>query len=215
MTEKNAKLEKRAEAIVNMGLVTREGNGFVVATPFLRGHQMKYRVTREGGKTVCSCLYFEDKGMCEHVLATRIFAKAEIDAKNVDVLSRASVLDLREISPEQLLEGDRKLLKTDGVKIYEQGRFENEIRFFIIQSKSGFNQVRRFQNFCFCTCLDFHFRTGSACKHISATTTHYCQRCQKNESEAGKVCRSCEMDTAPLLRTHYFTPEFVGGKIKI
>ncbi len=53
--------DKRAQGIAAMGLVTREGDRFRVATPSLRGRTAKYEVWRdEAGKVRCSCLEFEE-----------------------------------------------------------------------------------------------------------------------------------------------------------
>jgi hypothetical protein len=70
--------DKRAQGIAAMGLVTREGDRFRVATPSLRGRKSSYEVWRdETGKVRCSCLEFEEQGgtdasfRCEHILAVK------------------------------------------------------------------------------------------------------------------------------------------------
>lgn len=77
--ENKEKLNKRAEAIADMGLVERIGQTFKVGTPMLRGRQTFNTVSRKDGKIVCDCLEFEaespnDSGFrCEHILAVGYF----------------------------------------------------------------------------------------------------------------------------------------------
>src|SRR5919199_5472511 len=70
--------DKRAQGIAAMGLVTREGDRFRVATPTLRGRKTSYEVWRDDtGKVRCSCLEFEEQVAqdptfrCEHILAVK------------------------------------------------------------------------------------------------------------------------------------------------
>jgi hypothetical protein len=70
--------DKRAQGIAAMGLVTREGDRFRVATPSLRGRTANYEVWRdETGRVCCSCLEFEEHVAddttfrCEHILAVK------------------------------------------------------------------------------------------------------------------------------------------------
>jgi hypothetical protein len=79
--------EKRAQAIAAMGLVTREGDRFRVATPGLRNKQQSYEVWRdENAKVRCTCLEFEETVAenaafrCEHILAV----KFSLLAKNTE-----------------------------------------------------------------------------------------------------------------------------------
>lgn len=83
--------EKRAQAIAAMGLVTREGDRFRVATPGLRNKQQSYEVWRdENAKVRCSCLEFEEgvaenpAFRCEHILAVKfsLLAKNSEPAAN-------------------------------------------------------------------------------------------------------------------------------------
>jgi hypothetical protein len=83
--------DKRAQGIAAMGLVTREGDRFRVATPSLRGRTSKYEVWRdEAGKVRCSCLEFEENAAedpsfrCEHILAV----KHSLLAKNSEAVNR-------------------------------------------------------------------------------------------------------------------------------
>lgn len=83
--------DKRAQGIAAMGLVTREGDRFRVATPSLRGRTAKYEVWRdETGKVRCSCLEFEEAASedttfrCEHILAV----KHSLLAKNSEAVTK-------------------------------------------------------------------------------------------------------------------------------
>ncbi|HKR01573.1 MAG TPA: Rad52/Rad22 family DNA repair protein, partial [Pyrinomonadaceae bacterium] len=85
--------DKRAQGIAAMGLVTREGDRFNVATPSLRGRTAKYEVWRdETGRVRCSCLEFEEAVSqdstfrCEHILAV----KHSLLAKNSEAVTRQS-----------------------------------------------------------------------------------------------------------------------------
>ncbi|MDX6693765.1 MAG: Rad52/22 family double-strand break repair protein [Blastocatellia bacterium] len=78
-TDKKAVMrDKRAQGIAAMGLVTREGDRFRVATPTLRGRKSSYEVWRDdAGKVRCSCLEYEEQATedttfrCEHILAVK------------------------------------------------------------------------------------------------------------------------------------------------
>ncbi|HEX8142709.1 MAG TPA: Rad52/Rad22 family DNA repair protein [Pyrinomonadaceae bacterium] len=91
-TDKKAILrDKRAQGIAAMGLVTREGDRFRVATPTLRGRKSSYEVWRDdAGKVRCSCLEYEEQAQtdasfrCEHILAV----KHSLLAKNTEVVTR-------------------------------------------------------------------------------------------------------------------------------
>ncbi|MEA2173371.1 MAG: hypothetical protein QOD00_963 [Blastocatellia bacterium] len=91
-TDKKAIMrDKRAQGIAAMGLVTREGDRFVVATPSLRGRKSNYEVWRDdAGKVRCSCLEYEEQSVsdssfrCEHILAV----KHSLLAKNTEAVTR-------------------------------------------------------------------------------------------------------------------------------
>lgn len=78
-TDRKATLrDKRAQGIAAMGLVTREGDRFRIATPTLRGRKASYEVWRDdAGRVRCSCLEFEEQSSddasfrCEHILAVK------------------------------------------------------------------------------------------------------------------------------------------------
>jgi hypothetical protein len=83
--------DKRAQGIAAMGLVTREGDRFQVATPSLRGRTAKYEVWRDDmGRVRCSCLEYEEQATedaafrCEHILAV----KHSLLAKNSEAVTK-------------------------------------------------------------------------------------------------------------------------------
>ena len=98
-TDKKALMrDKRAQGIAAMGLVTREGDRFRVATPTLRGCKSSYEVWRdETGKVRCSCLEYEEHASedpafrCEHILAV----KHSLLAKNTEAATK------QQTTPEQ------------------------------------------------------------------------------------------------------------------
>lgn len=108
-----------------------------------------------------------------------------------EILSRYSVLDLREQTDEQLYLGDAKLAKALApIKIIEQGE-TNLIRWWKIESGGKEYEVRRFENFVFCSCLDFMF-SKTVCKHCAVTTQAYCRDCGVYPApEHGEVCDRC------------------------
>lgn len=91
-TDKKAIMrEKRAQGIAAMGLVTREGDRFRVATPTLRGRKSSYEVWRDdAGKVRCSCLEYEEQAAsdasfrCEHILAV----KHSLLARNTEAVTK-------------------------------------------------------------------------------------------------------------------------------
>ncbi len=91
-TDKKAIMrDKRAQGIAAMGLVTREGDRFRVATPTLRGRKSSYEVWRDdSGKVRCSCLEFEEQAIadasfrCEHILAV----KHSLLARNTEAVTK-------------------------------------------------------------------------------------------------------------------------------
>jgi hypothetical protein len=91
-TDKKAIMrDKRAQGIAAMGLVTREGDRFRVATPTLRGRKSSYEVWRnDAGKVRCSCLEYEEQATedtsfrCEHILAV----KHSLLARNTEAVTK-------------------------------------------------------------------------------------------------------------------------------
>ncbi|HEY0101725.1 MAG TPA: Rad52/Rad22 family DNA repair protein [Pyrinomonadaceae bacterium] len=96
-TDKKAIMrDKRAQGIAAMGLVTREGDRFLVTTPSLRGKRSSYEVWRDdAGKVRCSCLEFEEQSVedptfrCEHVLAV----KHSLLARNTEAVTKQQPAD--------------------------------------------------------------------------------------------------------------------------
>lgn len=115
-----------------------------------------------------------------------------------DVLSRYSVRDLYEQSHEDLDAGEDKLYKAaEPIKIIEQG-VENDIRWWKLESGEKNYEVRRFENFVFCSCMDF-FIHKRMCKHLTITVRFYCDRCRSNLVDFGQMCETCQMSTSPYL----------------
>src|SRR5918912_2185095 len=96
--------DKRAQGIAAMGLVSREGDSFRVATPTLRGRKTSYEVWRdEAGKVRCSCLEFEEQSAdepgyrCEHILAV----KHSLLAKNSEAVAKQEKPQPEEAAPQR------------------------------------------------------------------------------------------------------------------
>jgi hypothetical protein len=96
--------DKRAQGIAAMGLVSREGDRFRVATPTLRGRKTSYEVWRdEAGKVRCSCLEFEEQSAdepgyrCEHILAV----KHSLLAKNSEAVAKQEKPQPEEAAPQR------------------------------------------------------------------------------------------------------------------
>ena len=75
---RSKQLDKRAQSLAAMGLVTREGSRYYVKTAAARGRQESYEVWRdENGRVRCSCPEFERLSAespafrCEHILAIK------------------------------------------------------------------------------------------------------------------------------------------------
>ncbi|HEY0544159.1 MAG TPA: Rad52/Rad22 family DNA repair protein [Pyrinomonadaceae bacterium] len=88
--------DKRAQGIAAMGLVTREGDRFRVATPTLRGRKSSYEVWRDDtGRVRCSCLEYEEQASedatfrCEHILAV----KHSLLAKNTEAATKQTATE--------------------------------------------------------------------------------------------------------------------------
>ena len=108
------------------------------------------------------------------------------------VLGRYSILDLRELSDDDMQRGEARQI--GAVKIIKQGT-TNFIEWFVVESEGACYEVRRFMTFHFCTCRHFFFNK-SACKHIAAITEPKCSRCGKAAPVRGTKCAGCAMDTA-------------------
>jgi hypothetical protein len=107
-TDKKAIMrDKRAQGIAAMGLVTREGDRFRVATPTLRGRKSSYEVWRDdAGKVRCSCLEYEEQATedtafrCEHILAV----KHSLLAKNTEAVTKQQPAPAEQPAIEQAVE---------------------------------------------------------------------------------------------------------------
>jgi hypothetical protein len=107
-TDKKAIMrDKRAQGIAAMGLVTREGDRFRVATPTLRGRKSSYEVWRDdAGKVRCSCLEYEEQAVedttfrCEHILAV----KHSLLAKNTEAVTKQQPANVQQPAEAQAAE---------------------------------------------------------------------------------------------------------------
>jgi hypothetical protein len=107
-TDKKAIMrDKRAQGIAAMGLVTREGDRFRVATPTLRGRKSSYEVWRdEAGKVRCSCLEYEEQAAsdatfrCEHILAV----KHSLLARNTEAVTKEQPIETPVTSSDVMAE---------------------------------------------------------------------------------------------------------------
>lgn len=84
-----------------------------------------------------------------------------------EVLSRWTVTDLREMTDDDLDRGIEKAEQAD-IRILGGGEI-NLIRYWNIESGGKRYQVRRFENFVWCSCKDFFFNK-TVCKHLAVTT---------------------------------------------
>jgi hypothetical protein len=113
-----------------------------------------------------------------------------------EVLGRYSVMDLREMTEKDLARGDEMYEKhAAGIKVLESGT-ANLIRWWKIASGDKEYEVRRFENFVFCSCLDFFFNK-TVCKHICVTVDQVCVSCRIHAVEAfGSTCEKCQIGTS-------------------
>lgn len=108
-----------------------------------------------------------------------------------EVLGRWTVTDLIEQSNDDLRRGDELFYKsTAPIEVLETGE-TGLIKWWKIRSGGKPYEVRRFKNFCFCSCKGFFFRKQS-CKHISVTAGVYCARCFVLSAKVGKYCYDCD-----------------------
>lgn len=128
---------------------------------------------------------------------TATFTKTP-DEQIAEVLNRWTVTDLREQSDMNLDRGFGQYDKTLAeIKILKQGTV-NLIRFWDISSNGKVYQVRRFENFVWCSCKDFFFKK-MACKHCFVTTKDFF-----------RYQRKCA-DLAPYLKESNYKPERIGS----
>jgi hypothetical protein len=128
-----------------------------------------------------------------------------------EIIDRFSIFDLRELTPEQLERGDEQLSGST-VEITDKGVSSNFISWWIVKSEERIYHVRRFENFCFCSCPDFNYkRTG--CKHIAATMPTACPRCRKAATTRGILCLGCEAKSAVYLKYEAPSEKMDGFRI--
>lgn len=114
-----------------------------------------------------------------------------------EVLSRWSVQDLIEQTDDDLARADELFYKAKSeITVLEEGT-TNYIRHWLIESGGNEYHVRRFQNYCWCSCRDFFYRRR-ACKHISVSAGVLCANCHELSARVGKYCRSCDLIMHPF-----------------
>lgn len=149
---------------------------------------------------------------------------AEITA---EVLSRFSVMDLTEMDDLDVHIGDKKLSKAElakAITIKESGTIDI-FKYWVMESDGKEYQVRRFENFVYCSCPDFFYsrrkkgevKKATMCKHLTATLKRPCSHCYVREAESGfKMCRNCQIATAPFLKPQVGAGQsFKVGNIRV
>jgi hypothetical protein len=114
-----------------------------------------------------------------------------------EVLNRWSVSDLREMSDDDLDRGLERYNASGEVMPVRWSGEINFIRYWEMESNGNVHQVRRFENFAWCSCMD-HFYSKTCCKHIAATT------------QAWRDERNKEADNAPYLGPDRGKGQLVG-----
>lgn len=137
--------------------------------------------------------------------------------RNLRVFSRWSVFDLREQSVESLQHAEQMLIdaQTD-IEIESRGASDNLISWFRVRSNGNLYEVRRFENWCFCSCAAFFFFFGKSCRHIAITFPPICAECGKRQpSKHGEMCRQCQEKNAPYLKLTVNKKTERVGKVRI
>lgn len=107
------------------------------------------------------------------------------------ILAAWSVSDLVEQHDSDLERGDEMFHRSQGnLEILGQGR-KNLIDWWVIRSGANTYQCRRFKNFAYCSCKDFHYR-HKVCRHLALTTGVKCERCGVSRARVGKYCWDCD-----------------------
>lgn len=117
----------------------------------------------------------------------------QIDA----ILRRYSIADLREQTDADLERADRMFYKADAMQITASGEV-GTIRWWQIASGKKTYEARRFKNFVWCSCLDFHF-SKRMCKHLAFTAGVYCENCRQLPAKVGKLCYDCDVTAHQFL----------------
>lgn len=116
-----------------------------------------------------------------------------------EVLSRFSVFDLHRQTHADLDHGDELFYKAERpIEIIDSG-ITNLIRWWQVRSGENEYEVRRFENFVFCSCRSF-FYTRRMCKHLAFTTGVYCARCRVLSAKVGKLCYDCHTTVNQFLK---------------
>lgn len=114
------------------------------------------------------------------------------------VTSRWSVQDLVEQSDEDLAKSDELFYKSkEPIEIVDYGT-ENLIRWWQIKSGDNTYIVRRFKQFCWCSCPGFFYKKN--CRHIAATALVQCANCHQLPAREGKYCFDCNLSINHFLR---------------
>jgi len=117
-----------------------------------------------------------------------------------EVLGRYSMTDLREQTEADLVVGDTLFYKSaTDISVIEQGE-TNMIRWWRIASGGNMYEVRRFENFVWCSCKGF-FYSKRMCKHLALTAGVYCERCRVLRARVGKLCTECDH-----IQNHFLKP---------
>ena len=115
------------------------------------------------------------------------------DEQIAEVLGRWTVTDLREMSDTDLDRGLNQYDKTVAeITILERGE-RSFIRFWNIESNGKKYQVRRFNNFVWCSCKDFFFKK-TVCKHLFVTTRDF-YRYQRKCADLAPYLKETKEDT--------------------
>lgn len=116
-----------------------------------------------------------------------------------EVLSRFSVQDLVEQTDADLERADEMFYNSDPpLAIADRGKVGN-IDWWEVKSGEHSYIVRRFKNFCWCSCRDWFYRR-KACKHIATSTNVSCANCHELPARNGKYCPTCDLNINHFLR---------------
>lgn len=123
-----------------------------------------------------------------------------------EVLGRYSMTDLREQTEADLVVGDTLFYKSEkDISIIDRGE-TNMIRWWRIASGGNMYEVRRFENFVWCSCKGF-FYSKRMCKHLALTAGVYCQRCRVLRARVGKLCTDCDH-----IQNHFLKPATAAAR---
>jgi hypothetical protein len=116
-----------------------------------------------------------------------------------EVLGRWSVADLIELRGSDLEAADRRFYgSTTELEVVSQGKY-GPINWWKIRSGKNEYEVRRLENFGFCSCRDFFFRKRP-CKHIARTALVRCEHCRELTAKVGKLCYGCDSNKYRFVR---------------